>query len=240
MYRRTFLALTASMPAAYAVARDEKETRVRILLGLERPELFGDDFNMQKEAADAFNAMSADALKEGIDIYSQSSYRGFDHQKRIWNRKYSWYRKRQMTPEQSIEAILRFSSMPGGSRHHWGTDVDMIDRTPRHEGGLLNQENYVEGGVFQDLYVWLLEHGTSYDFHLVYTDDKDRPGFAFEPWHWSYAPIAIPYLKDYLELDIQSLIPIEELDGHEYLNATHFQRYMDEWVRGINPALLPA
>lgn len=239
MKRRTFLQASLALPATMSVARTEQEIHQGILLGLIRPELHGDGFNMQKPAADAFDAMTADAAKVGIDMYSQSSYRGFDHQKRIWNRKYNWYRNRQMTPEQSILAIMRFSSMPGGSRHHWGTDVDIIDKAPGHEGSLLTEENYINNGVFRDLYAWLLEHANSYGFHLVYTDVEDRVGFAFEPWHWSYADISIPYLKDYLELDVQALIPIEELDGHEHLDETHFQRYRDEWVMGINPELLP-
>ena len=34
----------------------------------------------------------------------------------------------RLAPEERIAAILRWSALPGASRHHWGTDLDLIDR----------------------------------------------------------------------------------------------------------------
>lgn len=241
MNRRVFLqslALGASpllktSAAATSVPTDE-------LLGLKRPELYGDNFNLRKEAADAFNALRADARQAGIQIYSQSSYRGFDHQRRIWNNRYSGFRQQNMSPREAIQRTLRYNSLPGGSRHHWGTDLDMIDLAPQHSGALLAPANYAEGGVFRTLYEWLIQNAIEYDYHLVYTDEENRPGFLYEPWHWSYAPLSIDILRQYLSLDLAQEIPRDGLEGAEYLDEVFFHRYRNEWKLGINPTLIPA
>lgn len=235
--RRSFLA--TALASGLLIRPAQAKPPARELLGIERPELFGDGFNLRKEAAQAFEAMQKEARQAGIEIYSQSSYRSFDHQKRIWNRKYRWFRDRQMSSEQAVAAILRYSSLPGGSRHHWGTDADLVDHAVEQPASLLTAKNYHAGGAFEKLYDWLNEHAHRFDFHLVYTQRESRPGFSYEPWHWSYAPLGVPYLKAYQELDLYKAIPVEELGGHEQLDADFFQRYMKEWALGINPRLLP-
>ena len=32
-----------------------------------------------------------------------------------------------LEPKKAISEIIRFSTVPGTSRHHWGTDIDIID-----------------------------------------------------------------------------------------------------------------
>ncbi|HTO14449.1 MAG TPA: D-alanyl-D-alanine carboxypeptidase family protein, partial [Edaphocola sp.] len=58
------------------------------LIGKGNPKLYGDGFQIRKEAYDAFIAMKNAALNEDIAIQVVSSYRNFDHQNRIWERKY--------------------------------------------------------------------------------------------------------------------------------------------------------
>lgn len=61
------------------------------LIGNRTPKLFGDSYKLRKEAHDAFLLMKAEALKEQISIEIISSYRNFEHQKRIWTKKYKRY-----------------------------------------------------------------------------------------------------------------------------------------------------
>ena len=35
-----------------------------------------------------------------------------------------------MDDEAAIDKIIEYSTLPGTSRHHWGTDIDIIDAGP--------------------------------------------------------------------------------------------------------------
>jgi hypothetical protein len=54
-----------------------------------------------------------------------SGFRSFERQVEIWNRKVEALQPR--VPQEIFEAILRWSALPGTSRHHWGTELDVID-----------------------------------------------------------------------------------------------------------------
>ena len=90
------------------------------------------------EAVAAFLGMRDAALAEGIDLQAVSSFRDFDRQLLLWNRKWRGDRPlydrsgalldpARLTEPQRVDAILAWSAIPGGSRHHWGSDIDVID-----------------------------------------------------------------------------------------------------------------
>src|SRR5881394_967902 len=92
-----------------------------------------------------FLAMRAAAAAEGIDLVPFSSFRDFDRQLTIWNGKFRGERPIQdragrplhalaLSPAERVEAILWWSALPGASRHHWGTDFDVLDRCAMPEG----------------------------------------------------------------------------------------------------------
>ncbi|MBD3265219.1 D-alanyl-D-alanine carboxypeptidase family protein, partial [bacterium] len=133
------------------------------LVGRTRPPLFGDGFNLRKEAADAFDTMRRAAGAEGINMYSASSFRSFNRQKGIWNRKYIKYTKEGKSPQEAIRAIIEYSTLPGSSRHHWGTDLDIIDTAvPQPKDHPLIATHFHEGGAYQKLFEWLLKHANKY------------------------------------------------------------------------------
>ena len=89
---------------------------------------------MQKLPYDAFRAMHSAAKQQGITLKILSAARSFYHQKSIWEAK--WNGKRRVggirnikrtikNPTKRARKILEYSSMPGSSRHHWGTDIDL-------------------------------------------------------------------------------------------------------------------
>jgi len=88
---------------------------------------------MQKEAYAQFIKMYEAASKAGINLKIKSATRNFDYQKGIWERKWTGATKlSDMTDASTIAdarlralKILEYSSMPGTSRHHWGTDIDL-------------------------------------------------------------------------------------------------------------------
>jgi len=100
--------------------------------------------------------------------------------------------------QEVLEAILRWSAIPGVSRHHWGTEMDVFDRRPLEENPdykiKLTPDEYKPGGIFQNLGHFLkspivLESG----FYRPY--ESDLGGVAPEPWHLSSAVEALEQEK---------------------------------------------
>lgn len=95
-------------------------------------------FAAQPQAAEAFLSMRAAAQKDGIDMQPFSTFRDFNTQLRIWNHKFAGKKplydeygrvrdRSAMSEEEVIRHILDWSALPGGSRHHWGTEIDVVD-----------------------------------------------------------------------------------------------------------------
>lgn len=156
---------------------------------------------LHREALEAILAMKRAAEADGVEIRVVSSFRDFAAQQRIWDGKYLGERPlydahgntrdhERLDPDQLIDAIVCWSAVPGGSRHHWGTDVDVIDSAAIPEGyrvRLLPDEAQ-PGGVFDRLHRWLTENMGLYGFFRPYR--SFRGGVHPEPWHLSYAPVA--------------------------------------------------
>ncbi|MCP4452814.1 MAG: M15 family metallopeptidase, partial [Planctomycetes bacterium] len=85
------------------------------------------------EVYDAFIQMHRAARADGISLVIVSATRNFEDQKRIWEGKWTGQRlvndrnlaQTVLDPAQRARVILKYSSMPGTSRHHWGTDIDI-------------------------------------------------------------------------------------------------------------------
>ncbi|MEM7822963.1 MAG: D-alanyl-D-alanine carboxypeptidase family protein [Candidatus Aenigmatarchaeota archaeon] len=92
------------------------------MIGKSKPVL--NDLGFLPLAAEAFLDMRSDAEKDGIGISPVSVYRSFSAQMNIWNKKYMAL---SLEPEKRIRQIIRYTAIPGTSRHHWGTDADLID-----------------------------------------------------------------------------------------------------------------
>ena len=158
------------------------------------------------EAAASFLAMKDAAAAEGIDLIPRSSFRDFDTQLRIWNEKWCGQRplydrqgrslvRADIADAEAVDVILCWSAVPGGSRHHWGSDVDVIDvaRLQPGEAIELMPEHYWPGGVFEGLSAWLDVHMHRFGFFRPYR--VDRGGVSPEPWHLSYGPVSLPALE---------------------------------------------
>jgi LAS superfamily LD-carboxypeptidase LdcB len=169
---------------------------------MELPEL---RCTLHPAAAQAFLQLRAEAAKCGIDLTPASTFRDFDRQLSIWNDKYYGRRPlldaagrpldaKQLSDQQIVEAILLWSALPGASRHHWGTEIDVIDQAALpagHQPQMVPQE-YRAGGVFEQLGRWIPQRCADFGFFLPY--DVDRGGVQPEPWHLSYAPVSNPAL----------------------------------------------
>ena len=204
-----------------------------ILMGRGSPDLVGESYSLTRAAATAFEQMKAQALQDGISLEVVSSYRSFADQLRIWNRKYEKFKQEGLQGRAIIDAITEYSTLPGTSRHHWGTEVDLIDAAPPKEGDVLLTEKFYAGGPYEKLRLWLEENAHAFGFIKPYTSDPNRKGFAYEPWHYSYAPESIPFLKAFLKIPLEKFGSHAELRGQQYLNLNYLQTYLNNYVLGI-------
>lgn len=150
---------------------------------------------LQAEAGRALQAMAAAAAADGLQLAVASAFRSYERQALIWNGKWDGSRPLADGPtptdeQQRLHAILRWSALPGSSRHHWGTDCDLYARNllPANTQLQLEPWEYAAGGHQAALYQWLQQHAGDFDFFWPY--DQERGGVAIEPWHLSYAPLA--------------------------------------------------
>ncbi|MFS7198059.1 M15 family metallopeptidase [Rahnella inusitata] len=156
---------------------------------------------LQKQAAEAFARMQQAAREAGFDLQPASTFRDFERQQAIWNGKFRGERPVLDKDSQPLDIsgcsdaercgfILRWSALPGASRHHWGSDLDVYDPHLLPEGKTLQLEpwEYEQGGYFYPLNCWMSDHMAEFGFFRPYAED--RGGVAIEPWHLSYRPLA--------------------------------------------------
>ena len=154
----------------------------------------------------AWHALQKAAAADGIDLKIISAFRSFQRQAAIWQAKCDGLRPVYNLAQQQLdvtalnglaklEAILLYSALPGASRHHWGTELDVYDAAAVAENyqPQLLQREYQDDGPFAKLNQWLAAEGGKFGFFRPYV--RYRGGVAAEPWHLSYAPVSVPYLK---------------------------------------------
>lgn len=187
---------------------------------------------IRKEALEAYKQMHAAAKKDGITFKMTSATRNFDRQKGIWDAK--WNSKKpvdgkmlpplaQLSGKDRALAILRWNAMPGTSRHHWGTDIDMNSVDP----------SYWAQGKGKKEYDWLVANASKYGFCQTYsTIGADRPtGYQEEKWHWSYMPVASELTRLYGQM-----IKDDDISGFPGSETAVEIGVVKKYALGINPA----
>ena len=96
------------------------------------------DLRAERETASAFKTLGRRTAERGFELRVASAFRDYDRQVRIINDKWTGARpvtdgegrlleRTRYTDDDWLNLILRFSALPGTSRHHWGTDLDIWD-----------------------------------------------------------------------------------------------------------------
>ncbi len=134
-------------------------------------------------------AMYQAAKKEGVNLKIISAARTFEEQTWIWEDK--WKKNKVKYPADTVLSafIMQYSAMPGTSRHHWGTEVDLNSTS----------DSYYETATGKKVYEWLVQNANSFGFCQTY-DSKGMArttGYNEEKWHWSYFPLSEQFLKNY-------------------------------------------
>lgn len=238
-----FLGAALSTPMALSAMFTNQEDltfSVDELMGKANPKMYGNGYKLRKEVHESLVKLTAAAKNDGFSPYVVSSYRNYNHQKRIWDNKYIKYtREQKLSPEKAIEKIIAYSTIPGTSRHHWGTDFDIIDGAKGVANNPLNERHFNKGGVYHEFKLWMNKHAEDFGFYEVYTNAKDRKGFKYEPWHFSYLPTSCEMLREYIDKGVIQIIQSSDIQGAKHITAEFLERYYNENVLDINAELIP-
>ncbi|MCC6275853.1 MAG: M15 family metallopeptidase [Leptospiraceae bacterium] len=192
-----------------------------------------DNIYLRKDTIKALGKMLSDFDKERENkskqhVFLISAFRSFAYQKGIWEGKYRGDIKMRepikgKSPEEIISIILQYSSAPGTSRHHWGTDFDI---------NVLKNDYYRENGGGEYLYKWLKKNAAKYGFCQPYNeyDKRNNKGYFEERWHWSYAPIANLLVADWIAYNKKGLLKF----SGRFLASEHLKKLPEDYVTSIN------
>ena len=156
------------IPISYATGRRQSfhlDCEDLVSIGLDQA---GREQRLEREAAAQWQAMRSAASREGVDLAVVSAFRSFDYQRQIIARK--------LAAGQSLEQILRVSTLPGFSEHHSGRAIDIGTPGCPPLTGEFEQTA---------AYGWLTQHASEFGFHLSYPRGNPH-GVSFEPWHWAF------------------------------------------------------
>jgi LAS superfamily LD-carboxypeptidase LdcB len=203
--------------------------RDSLLSPIERKYANRDGMLMHRDAYRAFQEMHNAAKEDGIELIIISAFRDFNHQKRIWDNKWTGqqvlsgniYATDISNPVYRAREILRFSAMPGTSRHHWGTDIDLNSLNNR----------YFESGTGKREYEWLVDNASKFGFCQPYTpkDAGRESGYEEEKWHWSYTPVSADYLNYYARL-----VTYEDIIGFNGWETARMLNVIENYVLTVN------
>ncbi|MFT4995181.1 MAG: LAS superfamily LD-carboxypeptidase LdcB [Paraglaciecola sp.] len=196
---------------------------------------------LQPTVCQAFKEMQYAASNDGIDLQIASSHRDFSRQLSIWRRKWlgelplydiagERLETAVLSDSDKMHAILTWSALPGASRHHWGTDLDVYDKQAIAASGTplqLVSAEYAQDGPCYRLNCWLAANAAHYDFSRPYAEYKG--GVAAEAWHLSYHPIANDIYLSLAPGLIKSTIEDADLPGKDTVLSQFdgvFKRYI--------------
>lgn len=193
-----------------------------------------------------FRALCAAARGDGIRLAAASGFRDFERQMRIWNAKLGGERRlldRDGAPLATVglreaalvEAVMAWSALPGASRHHWGSDIDVYDASvaPSGQETRLTPSDWRAGGIYHHADRWL--HGNVQQFGFYRPYDRDRGGVCAEPWHISHIDVSSQAMAQLRIEMIEEALTGNALAGQATILA-QLPRLVDRYVYNVPPA----
>lgn len=184
--------------------------------------LFRDRVGLAAETWQAFDRLATRAKRQGFELSVASGFRDYGRQLTLFNGKAEGVRpveddggtvltRGDWDDAQWLHFILRFSALPGTSRHHWGSDLDVFDRRAlrANEALSLSPAIYSGSGPMAPLSQWLsdvIDRDDAEGFFRPYVHDMG--GVAPEAWHLSYMPRADAYKQRLPELLQEEHLPM--------------------------------
>jgi LAS superfamily LD-carboxypeptidase LdcB len=204
---------------------------------------------LHSEVVEPWKQLVEAARIAGFELALASGYRSFDRQRLIWNAKLSGQRPvlddqgcqldlSCLSSLESIQRVMRWSALPGASRHHWGTDMDIYDKGAVSEDYQLQlvPSEYSGDGPFVPMTEWLhcyLKDDSAPAFFFPY--QQDHGGIAPEPWHLSYRPVAERFQYLWSLSSLACLIEQSDLAEKEAVLGHLEPLYTRFILRSLNP-----
>ena len=114
-------------------------------------------------------------------------------------------------------------------------DIDIINNRFVPKGDLLIEKNYTENGIYSQLFYWMKKNSKKYGFYLVYDDSPKRKGFKFEPWHYSYKPLSVIFLRRFIERNLLFKITQDSsLLGRQFIHDSFLESYLKENILDVS------
>jgi LAS superfamily LD-carboxypeptidase LdcB len=200
-------------------------------------------FLVHDQVQDDLLALVNAANQAGFELFLASGYRSFERQLTIWNNKMAGITPildqnsqpmatEQMTELERVQSILKWSALPGASRHHWGTDFDVYAGNLLPEDTQLQLEpwEYLDGHQ-RIFYLWLKEHAAQYGFFFPY--GKDLGGVAMEPWHISHRQMSTACLAHFSCDKWRKVLQQSDVLGREAI-LSELNSIYNQYVTNIN------
>jgi len=195
--------------------------------------------SIKQDLLDLFSS----AKNAGLEICIISSFRSFERQLAIWNNKWQGHRPVysrhgrplnvvQMSDMEKYKAISLWSALPGLSRHHWGTDLDIFLQNPiqkGHKAELVPQE-FDPKGVCHSLKIWMDSNLGKFGFFRPY--QSFRQGISEEPWHISHRLTSKNILENFPFEQCLKHLDRSEIQSKEFI-CNIFEHYQQKYFLNI-------
>jgi len=216
------------------------------LLGIDNSHIYwlSDKTGIHQDMLNAYQKMQTAAKTEHLDLHIASGWRGFERQLQLWNNKFlgntpirdlsnNIINVNQVSELDKIFSILVYSALPGASRHHWGTDIDVFAPNLLAKNTQLQLEpwEYEINGPFSRLSQWLEQYSQEFGFYFPY--DRYRGGIAHEPWHLSYAPLADHYQQQFSIDSLVLALENAKIEGKQII-INHIDEIYEKFIKNIN------
>ena len=157
--------------------------------------------SIDSRAYPALQKMMDAARSAGYEPLICSSYRTWDKQNELFQRKVFFYMDQGYSRAEAETQASFWVARPGTSEHQVGLAVDIVDQNYH-----ILDEKQEDTPVQQ----WLMTHCAEYGFILRYpTEKSEATGIGYEPWHYRYVGLDAAKeiteqglcLEEYLALD---------------------------------------
>jgi len=228
--KKTTLIFLFSLFFSFTIFSQE-DFSIEELTGRATPKNSTNPYKLRGEVYEAYEKMRIAALQDNIKIEVVSAFRSYAHQQRIWNNKFKKFTATGLSDSLAVKKIIEYSTMPGTSRHHWGTDIDIVQKKDVNVKGKLLSTNFHDNGPYIELKKWLDNNAEKFGFKIVYTNDPHRKGFKYEPWHFTYYSTSSKMLECYIEKECFKTIDFQNNLGSSALGKKELDFYYTNYIK---------
>lgn len=139
-------------------------------------------YQIDQRIYDAYYEMEEAAAKAGFSLTVISSYRSVADQQVVFDADVTKYLASGLSEKEAETKAEEYVTHPGGSEHHTGLAVDVVDQVWYDQG------NGLEEGFFEtEAGKWIDQNCAKYGFIIRYPKNKEEiTGINYEPWHLRY------------------------------------------------------